>query len=430
MVVALDDAVAGWGGDRYVAWDDLDGSGTCLRATIIGDTPDDTAEIRVALDDWAANAALRRRGHVGEANGGVGLGVPHELLGLNAALLTATSGAAPSRSRAKRPTPATAGAGVGRHPAEQLQDRARAGRRRGWPGRPEQQHDGERLGVAAVDRGGVEGPPACWRPIRPAPPAPTPGGPAPPAWPAVGTTGAVGWTAPPSRSAGVDPPLDGAVTPQSTRPVAAARSAGGAWIGAPAACVTRSVLGRRRERRARTTSRWRRRADPRSGPGTQHDVDGRADGERREVEHHRRTVVGHLADGLPGAVRRGLLGHGWLPPELHDRRRGAGQHHRGRRPPRPAPSSAKRSWQHRRRLGLAEREADGGDGGWPRRARPARTTRPRRRPGGGRHGDELARLQLRPPAAGRPLGGAGARRGPTTNTAQAARRPSRSRAGS
>ncbi len=51
----LDAAVEGWGGDRYVAWSDPDGSGTCLRATIVGDTPDDTAELRDALVEWAAD---------------------------------------------------------------------------------------------------------------------------------------------------------------------------------------------------------------------------------------------------------------------------------------------------------------------------------------------------------------------------------------
>jgi len=50
------DVVSGWGGDRYVAWDDP-GGGTCLRATILGDTPTDTAEIRDALAGWAADDA-------------------------------------------------------------------------------------------------------------------------------------------------------------------------------------------------------------------------------------------------------------------------------------------------------------------------------------------------------------------------------------
>ena len=32
---------------------DPDGSGTCLRATIVGDTPGDTDELRDALAEWA-----------------------------------------------------------------------------------------------------------------------------------------------------------------------------------------------------------------------------------------------------------------------------------------------------------------------------------------------------------------------------------------
>jgi hypothetical protein len=51
----IPDDVEGWGGDRYVAWDDADGSGTCLRAAIVGDTPEDTLEILDALDEWAAS---------------------------------------------------------------------------------------------------------------------------------------------------------------------------------------------------------------------------------------------------------------------------------------------------------------------------------------------------------------------------------------
>jgi hypothetical protein len=51
-----DPAVDGWGGDRYVAWDDLDGRGTCLRAAIVGDTPEDTAELADALREWADDA--------------------------------------------------------------------------------------------------------------------------------------------------------------------------------------------------------------------------------------------------------------------------------------------------------------------------------------------------------------------------------------
>ena len=49
----LDPAVDGWGGDHYVAWDDLDGDGTCLRADLVGDTDDDTDELYEALDAWS-----------------------------------------------------------------------------------------------------------------------------------------------------------------------------------------------------------------------------------------------------------------------------------------------------------------------------------------------------------------------------------------
>jgi hypothetical protein len=45
-------AVEGWGGDQYVAW--RDGDRACLRANIVGDTPEDTAEIGEALEDFAA----------------------------------------------------------------------------------------------------------------------------------------------------------------------------------------------------------------------------------------------------------------------------------------------------------------------------------------------------------------------------------------
>ena len=68
----LDPAVEGWGGDRYVAWPDTDGSGTCLRAVITGDTPDDTAEIASALRDWADSAPFGVTATVDDADGGAG----------------------------------------------------------------------------------------------------------------------------------------------------------------------------------------------------------------------------------------------------------------------------------------------------------------------------------------------------------------------
>lgn len=49
---ALVRAAAGWGGDRYVAWE-ADGE-VCVRATVRMDTPADTLELRWSLDRWAA----------------------------------------------------------------------------------------------------------------------------------------------------------------------------------------------------------------------------------------------------------------------------------------------------------------------------------------------------------------------------------------
>lgn len=45
-------AAAGWGGDRYVAWDS--GDKTCLRANFVMDTPADTDQLVSALKDWAS----------------------------------------------------------------------------------------------------------------------------------------------------------------------------------------------------------------------------------------------------------------------------------------------------------------------------------------------------------------------------------------
>lgn len=47
---ALRRAAAGWGGDRYVAWDE---SGrTCVRVDLVMDTPQDATELRNALQRW------------------------------------------------------------------------------------------------------------------------------------------------------------------------------------------------------------------------------------------------------------------------------------------------------------------------------------------------------------------------------------------
>lgn len=53
---SVDDAILGWGGDQYVAWDD--GERTCVRLNIVGDTPEDTAEIADAIDFWADDPTL------------------------------------------------------------------------------------------------------------------------------------------------------------------------------------------------------------------------------------------------------------------------------------------------------------------------------------------------------------------------------------
>lgn len=44
-------AAEGWGGDRYIAWED--GDDTCVRVTIATDSPQDDAELRQALDRLA-----------------------------------------------------------------------------------------------------------------------------------------------------------------------------------------------------------------------------------------------------------------------------------------------------------------------------------------------------------------------------------------
>ena len=49
---AMFEAMEGWGGDRYVAWND--GDRRCVRLAAVGDTQRDTDEIRDALERWAA----------------------------------------------------------------------------------------------------------------------------------------------------------------------------------------------------------------------------------------------------------------------------------------------------------------------------------------------------------------------------------------
>ena len=47
-----DDAIDGWGGDRYVTWTDTAG-GSCLRDEFMGDTAADTSELLDAMRAWA-----------------------------------------------------------------------------------------------------------------------------------------------------------------------------------------------------------------------------------------------------------------------------------------------------------------------------------------------------------------------------------------
>lgn len=47
---ALRRAASGWGGDRYVAWDE--GKKTCVRVDVVMDTPRDADELRAALRAW------------------------------------------------------------------------------------------------------------------------------------------------------------------------------------------------------------------------------------------------------------------------------------------------------------------------------------------------------------------------------------------
>ncbi len=50
LLTALD-AADGWGGDQYIAFER--GEVTCIRASFVGDTDEDTLEMREALDTWA-----------------------------------------------------------------------------------------------------------------------------------------------------------------------------------------------------------------------------------------------------------------------------------------------------------------------------------------------------------------------------------------
>jgi hypothetical protein len=56
--------VEGWGGDAYVIWED--GTRTCMREAIIGDTQTDTDELRQAVQDWAIDHNAQVTGNPGE----------------------------------------------------------------------------------------------------------------------------------------------------------------------------------------------------------------------------------------------------------------------------------------------------------------------------------------------------------------------------
>jgi hypothetical protein len=49
---AVNRAVTGWGGDRYVTWTNSSGA-SCLRDTFVGDTAADTSELVDAMTTWA-----------------------------------------------------------------------------------------------------------------------------------------------------------------------------------------------------------------------------------------------------------------------------------------------------------------------------------------------------------------------------------------
>ncbi len=64
---ALDafEPIDGWGGGRFVAWND-GGGRSCVRFRLVGDTPADTAALGNQLSDWAG----RRGAELGRAGGG------------------------------------------------------------------------------------------------------------------------------------------------------------------------------------------------------------------------------------------------------------------------------------------------------------------------------------------------------------------------
>jgi hypothetical protein len=72
---AVDEAVTGWGGDGYVAWER--GGEACVRLAVIGDTEGDTAELASALAEWAdEDGTASVIGGTGDATAGGGGGGP------------------------------------------------------------------------------------------------------------------------------------------------------------------------------------------------------------------------------------------------------------------------------------------------------------------------------------------------------------------
>jgi hypothetical protein len=50
------EASEGWGGDRLVTW--RDGDRSCVRANVVGDTPEDTEQLHGAWTEWSESAAV------------------------------------------------------------------------------------------------------------------------------------------------------------------------------------------------------------------------------------------------------------------------------------------------------------------------------------------------------------------------------------
>jgi hypothetical protein len=64
-----DAAAEGWGGDWATTWHD--GARSCLRAVMVGDTPDDSDELYAAWSEWAESAEMTASADQPEAGGPV-----------------------------------------------------------------------------------------------------------------------------------------------------------------------------------------------------------------------------------------------------------------------------------------------------------------------------------------------------------------------